>query len=368
MSTFKDEPDYEEMQYDAAYADQIDRSDPFAEMDDFQKLPKIRNMEQPPRGKPRKRHLHNRREKPDHQVRAELADKEPALEFTYNVQRDSHEREWLVDSLGGMVHLGWLSDVLRQVKGGKEASVYLCEGTQMTGEEFIAAKIYRPRMFRNLRNDSLYREGRVDLDMDGNQILDHRMQRAIEKKTRIGKRLSHMSWIEHEFRTMQIMHRAGVDMPAPYARGNNVILMQYIGSEVLPAPTLNQVDLEPDEAEALFTRSIINLDLMLAYNRIHADYSAYNILYWEGKIWVIDFPQAVDPNENRNAYDLFERDVQRICEYFAVQGVKKDPKRLAAHIWEKNRNKLKMDIDPGLLDADDEGNLAYWESKKKSAD
>ena len=107
---------------------------------------------------------------------------------------------------------------------------------------------------------------------------------------------------------------------------------------------------------------------MLAYNRIHADYSAYNILYWEGKLWVIDFPQAVHPDQNRNAYALFERDVQRICEYFTVQGVKKDWKRLAAQIWEKNRGRFNLDVDPGLLDADDDGDLAYWESMIKNVD
>ena len=78
------------------------------------------------------------------QVRKRLAESYQDLEFTYNVQRDSHERSWLENSLGEMIHLGWLSDVLRQVKGGKEASVYQCAGTQMTGEEYIAAKIYRP--------------------------------------------------------------------------------------------------------------------------------------------------------------------------------------------------------------------------------
>ena len=110
----------------------------------------------------------------------------------------------------------------------------------------------------------MYREGRVELDSDGHQIIDHGRQRAMEKKSDYGLRLAHTSWIEHEFLTMQILYQAGVDMPIPFARGDNAILMTYIGSEVLPAPTLNGVNLEPDEAEILFRRSILSRSLSSA--------------------------------------------------------------------------------------------------------
>ena len=38
-----------------------------------------------------------------------------------------------------------------------------------TGLEFLAAKIYRPRMFRSLSNDALYRQGREQRDPDEGQ-------------------------------------------------------------------------------------------------------------------------------------------------------------------------------------------------------
>jgi RIO kinase 1 len=348
-----------------AYSAGNDQTDPFAELDAYPDLPKIRNMPRD-RQRPGRKTVEVSRKKPVTQIRAELADAEPGLEFSYNVQRDSHERMWLEDSLGEMIHLGWISDVLRQIKGGKEASVYLCAGTEMTGERFIAAKIYRPRMFRNLRNDHLYREGRDELDADGNRILDHGMQRAMERKTEYGQRLAHASWIEHEYQTMELLYKSGVRMPQPFARGDNAILMTYIGAETLPAPTLNTIDLDANEAEDLFRRSITYLDMMLAHDRIHADYSAYNILYWEGELWVIDFPQAVHPDENRSAYQLFERDVERICDYFRAQGVKNDPYPIAAQIWEKRRGRFRMDVHPGLLDAEDDEDRAYWDAITRS--
>ncbi|NIT56687.1 MAG: serine protein kinase RIO, partial [Aliifodinibius sp.] len=76
------------------------------------------------------------------------------------------------------------------------------------------------------------------------------------------------------------------------------------------------VDLERDEAQLLFDRVIHNVELMLKHNRVHADLSAYNILYWEGEIILIDFPQAISPVNNQSAYLIFKRDMLRICEYF----------------------------------------------------
>ena len=103
-----------------------------------------------------------------------------------------------------------------------------------------------------------------------------------------------------------------------------------------------------------------NIDLMLANDLVHGDLSAYNILYWDDQITLIDFPQAINPHANRNAYSIFERDVQRVCEYFASQGIKSNPRRLAADLWTAHGHRLGPDVHPGLLDADDEGDRAYW--------
>jgi len=63
---------------------------------------------------------------------------------------------------------------------------------------------------------------------------------------------------------------------------------------------------------------------MLRHGMIHGDLSAYNILYWEGQIVLIDFPQVTNTHGNSNAHFILRRDVERICEYFARQGVHAD--------------------------------------------
>ena len=100
----------------------------------------------------------------------------------------------------------------------------------------IAAKVYRPRMFRAMRNDAMYREGRLKLGPDGKTVLDRRSLLAIRKKTRHGRRLAAVSWLQHEYETMQAFHRAGAHVVEPIAVANNAILMEYVGDAGFGAP------------------------------------------------------------------------------------------------------------------------------------
>ena len=284
-----------------------------------------------------------------------------SFEFTYHAAR--HEKVWLMQSLGSFYYeYRWIDDVLRMVKAGKEANVYLCTSGPGMTTEYLAAKVYRPRMLRNLKNDHLYREGREDLDRDGAVIFDHRKLNAMRKHTSYGLELLHTSWLEHEFNTLKLLHAAGADVPRPIASANNALLMGYIGDEQVPAPTLNSMHLDRDEAHYLFKRVMRNIRIMLSCDRVHGDLSAFNILYWDGKITLIDFPQAIAPAQNRSAYRIFERDLLRVGEYFARMGVHVQPRRLAAELWTSFGHPFIPEVHPAMLDDQDEQDLAYWKS------
>ena len=253
--------------------------------------------------------------------------------FAPTLKAGEHETAWIQDSLGGFVADQWITDVPYRVKGGKEATVYCCEAHPSTGRALIAAKIYRPRMFRAMRNDWMYRQGREMLDLAGKAIRDRRRHVAIRKKTRFGKRIIAESWIQNEYHTLCRLHEAGADVPTPLACANNAILMEYLGEAAQPAPTLHDVRLPPEEAGPIFERLMHNVELMLACDRIHADLSAYNVLYWDGGFRIIDFPQAVDPAINPSAFVLLARDVERLCQHFARHAVQADAGRLATELW-----------------------------------
>ncbi len=278
----------------------------------------------------------------------DLSDVELGFQTTYVPSR--HEQGWLLSSLFAFYDEGLITDVLSAIKGGKEASVYLCRAHPATGAELLAAKVYRPRMFRNLRNDAMYRHGREILVGNGQPAgreAGH-IERAMRNGSKFGQDAAHTSWLLYEFTAMERLYRAGGAVPRPIHNSENAILMSYHGDRSMAAPTLNSVALEAGEAEHLFREALRNVDLMLRHDLVHGDLSAYNMLYWEGEITIIDFPQVVNLHTNPRARFILERDILRTCEYFAAQGVDCDPVAIAGEMW----HRYVADIDPEDAAAD----------------
>jgi RIO kinase 1 len=265
--------------------------------------------------------------------RFKSAQSEDPTDFRFTYEPARFEESWLLMSLGELYEHQWISDVLRRVRSGKEASVYQCRGGATVGGGLVAAKVYRPWTLRAMHSDGTYRDGRVDLDGEGRELIEDGMLHAIRKKSEYGRVLLYQSWMAYEYRTLQALHAAGADVPEPHMMGQHTILMGFVGDAQRAAPSLNEVQLEPGESRRLFDRVLHNIDVLLAQHRIHGDLSAYNILYWKGGITLIDFPQVLAPGQNRNAYRIFERDVRRVCEYFGRQGVDADAATLAAELW-----------------------------------
>jgi RIO kinase 1 len=289
-------------------------------------------------------------------------DTRSTFKFTYQAAR--FEEGWLLDSLGFFYEQKWISDVLRKIKAGKEASVYLCRSGELVDTPYVAAKVYRPRMLRNLRNDHLYQEGRVILDDEGREVHDSHSLHAVITRAGYGEKIRHQSWMAYEYTTLQALFQAKADVPRPFEMGHNAILMSYIGDLATPAPALNEIRLCRDETMPLFQRVMENIDILLNNNLVHGDLSAYNILYWDGCISLIDFPQVVSPGINRNSYAIFTRDVIRVCEYFVDQGLRLNPHQIAANMWTSHGFHVRPDIHPGMLDANDPQDRKIWNLSK----
>ena len=191
------------------------------------------------------------------------------------------------------------------------------------------------------------------------------MAHAMYKKTEYGKSLLHQSWIAYEFTSMEKLYSAGADVPQPFTMAPNAILMSFIGDLDGCAPALSEVNLDRQEAKKLFDRALVNIDMLHSCGVIHGDLSAYNIIYWEGAITLIDFPQVVSPLENKNALSIFQRDVIRVCDYFSRQGVKSNARKIAADIWTSRGYPMKDDVDVRLLDADDPKDRDLWRAQHK---
>jgi RIO kinase 1 len=258
---------------------------------------------------------------------------EAGFEPTYHPSR--YERTWLLGSLRPFYQDAVITDILSLAAGGKEASVYCCEAHPSTGRTWLAAKVYRPRQFRSLRNDRVYREGRETLT-DGGRVVnagDQRILRALGKKTGFGVQVAHTSWLMHEYVALKTLHAAGADVPEPLAAHDNALVMDYMGEPGMPAPTLHGVSLDVAEAPALLARVLRNVEIMLSLGMVHGDLSAYNVLYWQGDITLIDFPQVVNSIRNRAARRLLLRDVTRICQYFCRYMPTPNPEAIVDELW-----------------------------------
>ncbi len=241
---------------------------------------------------------------------------------------------WILSSLTPFYKQDLITDVLYAAKSGKEASVYCCVAHPSTGVKYLAAKVYRPRMFRSLKNDAIYRTGREQRDVDG-QVVHSNRQYEVNKHNERVRASRVASWIEYEYLTQCLLYDIGANVPRPIAHIGNAVLMEYIGDVDESAPRLCEMIVEREEAQSLFDLVMRNVELCLAHDRIHGDLSEYNILYWQGAITLIDFAQSVDPRYNPNVFPLLVRDIERICRYFAHYGVVADKRSLAVELWER---------------------------------
>ena len=231
----------------------------------------------------------------------------------------------VVDEARTFFEDGWIEEVLFPVKSGKEAAVYCCRACPGRGETYFALKVYRSQN-RNFRNAAIYQEGRV--------LGKARTMRAVQNKSRFGRAVEFGGWLHHEFAMLSILHAAGAAVPRPVAVGGRAILLELIGEDGKPAPQLSNVRLSPAVAEVLLEQALRTIEIMLSCHVVHADLSAYNMLYAGERLRVIDMPQAVDARTNPSARLLLARDVANVCRYFASQGADAEPGTFASELWD----------------------------------
>ncbi|MHC4429157.1 MAG: RIO1 family regulatory kinase/ATPase domain-containing protein, partial [Planctomycetota bacterium] len=196
------------------------------------------------------------------------------------------------EAMASLIDEGWITEILHQVKSGKEATVYCCRGGPLAEGDHVCAKVYRPLERRAFRNDAVYQTGRMQY------AHETRVHRALRKGTAAGRMFQAALWLHDEWETLTRLASAGSAVPCPLACNARTIVMEYVGHADRAAPRLHELDLGAGEAGRLVDRLVEEIELMLDCHRVHGDLSPYNVLYREGEPVIIDFPQAVDPRLN----------------------------------------------------------------------
>jgi RIO kinase 1 len=196
---------------------------------------------------------------------------------------------------------GVIDEVVRSLKSGKEATVYVVR----SGAQLRCAKVYRDMAQRSFQRRAQYQEGR--------KVRGSREARAMSRNTRFGRREREHEWKNAEVDALYRLVAAGVRVPQPFGYFNDVLIMELVTDAAgNPAPRLSEVELTPDAAlehHGFLMRQIVR---MLGLGLIHGDLSEFNVLLApEGPV-IIDLPQVVDAAGNNAAFAILERDVNNI--------------------------------------------------------
>ncbi len=191
-------------------------------------------------------------------------------------------------------------DVLEHVVStGKEAHVFVA--SDLSGN-FRAVKLYK-KQTSDFKNRAPYIVG------------DKRFR---EVKNDINSLVS--LWAKKEFSNLVVSMRAGLNSPFPVAFKDNVLVMEFIGEKDRVAPRLKDLDLKGFDISNFYFQVVDFIAGLYATGLVHADLSEYNILVHKGKLWFIDFAQAV-LHSHPSAKFFFERDVSNMSSFFRKKGL-----------------------------------------------
>ena len=204
-------------------------------------------------------------------------------------------------ALQPLIDDGVIDEVIRSLKSGKEATVYLVR----TGTQTRCAKVYRDMRQRSFQRRAQYQEGR--------KVRGSRQARAMNKSTRFGRSEQEAAWKNAEVDALYRLQAAGVRVPKPYGYFNDVLVMELVtDSAGDPAPRLGEIDLSPEQAREYHGFLIRQIVRMLNIGLIHGDLSEFNVLVAPDGPVIIDLPQVVNAAGNNGALAMLERDVNNI--------------------------------------------------------
>ena len=196
---------------------------------------------------------------------------------------------------------GIVDEVVRALKSGKEASVYVVR----CGAEVRCAKVYKDMGQRSFQQRAQYQEGR--------KVRGSRQARAMARSTNYGRKEQESAWKNAEVSALYQLAAVGVRVPRPYGYFNDVLVMEMvIDAQGDPAPRLGEVELTPEQAREFHGFLMQQIVRMLCAGLIHGDLSEYNVLIDASGPVIIDLPQAVNAAGNNNAFAMLERDVGNI--------------------------------------------------------
>ncbi|MDH5811876.1 MAG: serine protein kinase RIO [Candidatus Verstraetearchaeota archaeon] len=202
-----------------------------------------------------------------------------------------------VMALYSLINKGIIDSMRGVVKAGKESRIYWAKGRN--GED-LAIKIFLTSSMEIKKSMLQYIHG--------------------DPRFKVGKDYRRIvyTWAQKEYRNLSEAKSAGVLVPNPICAYQNILVMEFIGADGVPAPLLKDL---PELDESLYQQILVAIKkLYSSAGLVHADLSEYNIMVNEGKAYLIDFGQAVS-RDHPMSLEFLRRDVVNILRFFRKAGL-----------------------------------------------
>ncbi|OWB54680.1 hypothetical protein B5S28_g533 [[Candida] boidinii] len=227
----------------------------------------------------------------------------------HRITRDKAERatvEQVLDprTIGFLMKFfknGTITKVNGCISTGKEANVYHAVNEE-TGKEF-AIKIYKTSILV-FKDRERYVDGEFRFRSSKNQHNPRKMVRL---------------WAEKEFRNLKRLYTNGIPSPEPVDLKSHVLVMEYLTKgDGWPSPKLKDYQFKDiDEVVEYYHKMLIYMRWLYQKCRlVHADLSEYNSIVHEGKLFIIDVSQSVEP-EHQMSLDFLRMDIKNVNDFFS---------------------------------------------------
>lgn len=241
--------------------------------------------------------------------------------------RKRNKEEWKISgnvfdqftnrALHFLSHNNYFDEITHTLDVGKESNVFLAE---KEGSPVILVKIYR------LENANF------------NKMLQYIGSDPRFPSIKPNKRDIIFAWVQREYRNLLVARQAGVRVPTVYINKAHILVEEFIGDELKPAPQLKNTVFETEEEVQNCFDDIVE-QMRLLYHKaklVHGDLSDFNILYHEEKPVLIDFSQATSV-EDYHANEYLQRDCKNISRFFNKFGMEIDENELFEKVKENKK-------------------------------
>ncbi|RXM36083.1 Serine/threonine-protein kinase RIO3 [Acipenser ruthenus] len=207
-----------------------------------------------------------------------------------------------------MVNAGTLEAINGCFSTGKESVVFHAKGGSIDDQavpEECAIKVFKTTLNEFKNRDKYIKD-------------DYRFK---DRFSKLNPRKIIRMWAEKEMHNLARMQKAGIPCPEVVILKKHILVMSFIGEKQVPAPKLKEIKLSSEDMKQAYYQVLHMMQqLYQECNLVHADLSEYNMLWHNGKVWLIDVSQSVEPTHPHGLEFLF-RDCRNVSLFFQKVGV-----------------------------------------------